>query len=417
MSQLRVLQVNHADIGGGGAAIAGYRLHRQLLGAGVDSTMIVGTKSADDDRVKELSHPRLIRRPLRSALWRMGLNELDGIGAYTLSRREEFQRNDVVHYHAIHGSYFSYPVMPRLTRQKPSVMTLHDMWPLTGHCSFSFDCERWRTGCGSCPYPETFPAVHRDVTSVEWRLKHRLWESSELTIVSPSEWLAEIARASMLGRFDVRVIPHGIDTSTFAPSDVQGARELLRLPHDRMLIMFSAASLADKRKGADLVLDTLLRLPPAVRRQCGVVLMGHAGSAIREALEPAGFSVSDFGYIGNDHFKALLFAASDVFVFPTRADNSPLVVLESLACGTTVVSFDVGGLNEMVRVDQTGILAPPEDTGGMADALVTLFENPDLRNKLGENGRTMAIEEFNVDLAASRHIVLYRELLAKGGSS
>ncbi len=414
---MRVLQVNHADSGGGGASIAGYRLHRALRTAGVHSTMIVGTKATNDDDVAQLRSWRTLRRPLKAVTEGLGLNELDGVGAYSLVRRGDFAAADVVHYHAIHGGWFSYPAMPRATSAKPSVLTLHDLWPLTGHCSFSFECDRWRHGCGSCPHPEVFPAIRRDATAVEWRVKDRVWKACALTVVSPSAWLADVARHSMLGRFDVEVIPHGIDTDVFAPTTAATARAALRLPRDGPVVMFAASSVADRRKGGDLVLAAIDALAPTTRKALTVILMGGHGDTMSAPLADAGCQVADFGFVPSDRLKALLYSAADLFIFPTRADNSPLVALESLACATPVVSFDVGGVAEMVRPGETGLLAPPEDVGALAEAVNTVLEDDALRAKLGLGARSMAVDEFAEGLAARRHIELYARLLDRAGTS
>ncbi|HWG72581.1 MAG TPA: glycosyltransferase [Acidimicrobiales bacterium] len=411
----RVLIINHADVGGG-AAIAGYRLHEALLQAGIASSMLVGTKGSHDETVAQLRAWRTVRRPLGAITKRLGLNELDGIGAYSVSRRQDFRSCDVVHYHAIHGSYFSYPVMPSLTKAKPAVISLHDMWPLTGHCSFSFECDRWRAGCGRCPHPEAFPSIRRDATAIEWRLKDRLWDASRMTVISPSAWLADMARESMLGRFEVEVIPHGIDTETFAPVDRSAARAALRLPPEGPVIMFAAASVTDKRKGADLVPGVLDRLPARTRRRCVVVLMGDRGPELGDTLRAAGYRVADFGYVASDNLKAALYSAADVFVLPTRADNSPLVVLESLACGTVVVAFAVGGVGELVRHDRTGLVAPAGDVEGLALCLSAVIDDAGLRSRLGDSAREMVLAEFTYKLAAERHRRLYDRVIGLRGN-
>jgi glycosyltransferase involved in cell wall biosynthesis len=410
----KVLLVNHAD-GGGGAAVAAHRLHVALRRAGVDSSMLVGTKTSHDVWISQLRQWRMVRRPIRAVTDRLGLNELDGIGAYTVGRRDDFEAADIVHYHAIHGSWFSYPVMPLLTRQKPSVMTLHDMWAFTGHCTFSFECGRWQSGCGHCPHPEAFPSIRRDATAVEWKFKDRVWSGSRLTIVSPSEWLAALARRSMLGRFPVTVIPHGIDTEVFRRIDPVAARTALRLPLDDPIVLFAASSVADRRKGADLVTSTLKGLPEPLRKRTTVALLGDGGPQMAAQLGETGCLVADLGYVASDRLKAVIYSAADVFVFPTRADNSPLVVLESLACGTPVASFDVGGVNELVHAGVTGLLAEPEDVVDLAVQLRRLLEDADLRGRLGDQARQTVVREFPQDLAADRHRQLYAELLGEAG--
>lgn len=417
--RLRVLLLNHADVGAGGAAVAGYRLHRSLLAAGVDSTLLVGAKASNDPTVTSLDHPRLASRVIRKAGHELGLNELDGIGAYGLARSSLARRADVIHAHAVHGSWFSYPAMARLSRETPTVLTLHDMWPFTGHCSFSFECDRWRRGCGNCPHREVFPAVKRDATAVEWRLKQAVWKRSQLVIVSPSQWLADLAAQSTLGHFDVRVIPHGIDTEEFAPRPRAACRAALGVAPDNTALLFTAASLqgsggADPadRKGVDLLLAALAAIPVAVRGSCTLMLMGGAGQEMATTLRADGYQVVEVGYVVSDPLKSFVYSAADLFVFPTRADNAPLVVLESLACGTPVASFDVGGLAEMVRGGQTGTLARPGDVATLTANLVDLIGDPARLAAMRPHCRALVETEHPAALAATRHIDLYTELTA-----
>lgn len=417
---LRVLLLNHVDVGAGGAAVAGMRLHRSLLDAGVDSTLLVGHKAGTEATVVELDHPRAARRVLRKLGYEVGLNELEGLGAHRLPRSELVRQADVVHAHAVHGSWFSYPALARLSRGTPTVLTLHDMWPFTGHCSFSFECDRWRTGCGSCPHPEVFPAIKRDATAVEWRVKDAVWARSRLVVVSPSRWLADLARESTLGRFEVQVIPHGIDTAEFAPRDRQECRAALGVPEDRTALLFTAASLltrrsggdAADRKGVDLLLAALLRVPPPLRGRCTLLLMGSQGQAMAGTLRSAGYDVVEVGYVASDPLKSFVYSAADLFVFPTRADNAPLVVLESLACGTPVATFDVGGLSEMVRAGETGTVAPPEDVHALAADLMAMIEHPERLAAMRTRCRFDVEADHRAEAAAARHVELYEKLTA-----
>lgn len=414
---MRVLQLNHADVVGGGAAIACYRLHTSLRRFGVDSRLCVGTKASADETVEVLRQPRGARRALVKVGHELGLNELGGIGAYQLAHSDAVREADVVHAHALEGGWFSYPAMIRISATKPTVMTLHDMWPLTGHCSFAYDCGRWRSGCGRCPHPDTFPSVKRDATWVEWRLKKAVWTRSDLTIVAPSRWLAEEAATSTMGRFPIHHVPLGIDEEVFAPQPRDARRDELGIPEGNLALMFAAASLGlsrsgeINRKGSDLLLAALEALPQGVRQTSSTILMGASGAAMGARLRDGGFHVVDAGYVPDDAEKAALYGAADVFVCPTRADNSPLVVLEAMACGTPVAAFDVGGVSELVRHGDTGMLVAPGDVIALGDALVTAAQDREALHAMGRRARALIELEHREALAVDRHRSLYEELV------
>jgi glycosyltransferase involved in cell wall biosynthesis len=414
---VRVLQLNHADQVGGGAAIAGLWLHQGLQRAGVESRLLVGTKAGQDPTVHRLE-PVRGTRVLRKLVRELGLTELGDVASYKVRRSEDLRWADVVHAHAIHGGWFSYPAIAGITRAKPTVLTLHDMWPFTGHCSFSYDCERWRTGCGSCPYPETFPGIERDGTAVEHRIKRRVWGRSDLVVVTPSRWLADLARESMLGRFDVRVIPHGIDTATFAPApDRAAVRARLGVPEGHTALMFAATALARPhgdeldRKGGDLLMAALAGLSPSARQRCTAILMGGGSADMAARLRAAGFHVVDAGWVMDESTKAELYSAADAFVFPTRADNAPLVIVEALACGTPVVSFDVGGVGEAVRAGETGVVVPPGDIAALTEVLERAVGDVSSLGAPREACRAVVEREHPEALAVARHLALYEELL------
>ncbi len=407
-----MLHLNHTDTGRGGAAAAGLRLHRSLVDIGVDSRMAVGTKESTDGLVEQMARRPMMQHQIRRIGWRAGLNEIEGVGAYGLPRRASFRDADVLHLHALQGGWFSYPAVPWLTRRKPAVLTLHDMWPVTGHCSFSFGCERWQTGCGSCPHPDVYPAIRRDATHLEWRVKRALWARSHLIAVAPSHWLAGVAAKSMLEPAEIRVIPYGLDLEVFAPRDREAARAGFGVPDDAVAILYSAASVADRRKGADLVHRSLGALSPELRRSCVVLLMGDRGEEAAAPLRAAGYRVIDLGYIDDDDAKAKVYSAADLLIFPTRADNSPLVVLESLACGTPVVAFGVGGLAETVKDGDTGIIVAPENVAALTAAVARLASDADLRAGLRPRCRSHMVARHERGAIARAHRSLYEEALA-----
>jgi glycosyltransferase involved in cell wall biosynthesis len=413
---MKVLLLNHAERTGGGAAIAGLRLHQGLQRGGVDSRLLVGIKSSDDPTIVPLPAVRGTR-VLKKLTREIGLTELADVASFRVRRGPDVEWADVIHAHAVHGSWFSYPAMSALSRTRPTVLTLHDMWPFTGHCSFSYDCERWRTGCGHCPYPETFPGIERDATALEWKLKRRVWNRSELVVVAPSRWLVELAQASTLGRFDVRLIPYGIDTTTFAPGDRPALRAGLGIPEGNTVLMFAATNLGRPhgkeidRKGGDLLMGALSAMAPEARARCSTILMGGVSDAMAAHLRSEGFHVVDAGWVEDEQVKADLYGAADLFVFPTRADNSPLVILEALACGTPVVSFDVGGVRDTVRPGETGILLPLGDVEALTGVLESAAADVASIGISREACRSMIERDHGEALHVARHVALYEELL------
>ncbi|NER97456.1 MAG: glycosyltransferase [Symploca sp. SIO1B1] len=406
---MNVLLINQSDIAGG-AALAGYRLHQGLLAQGIDSHLLAGTVKTNSDRVKVFPRRGKIEKQLQvlGVASGFGLNELNYIGTFSVPQHNFYKSADILNFHNLHTGYFNYLGISSLTKNKPAVFTLHDMWAFTGHCSYSYDCDRWKTGCGKCPYPNTYPPVSKDNTNLEWKLKNWTYSRSNLNIVAPSKWLYEQAQQSMLSRFPIHHIPNGIDTEAYQPIDRELCRSMLDIPPGKKVLMFGAESLKDARKGGDLLLKALSSLPTSLKAETVLLTIGNGGETIPKAAE---MQTVNLGFVGGDRLKSVAYSAADLLVFPTRADNLPLVLQESLACGTPMVSFKVGGVPDLVRPGITGYLATAEYAEDMSKGIVELLEDDNLREQMSKNCRAIALQEYALEIYAQRYITLYKQVL------
>lgn len=400
---LNVLHISTSDAGGGSARSAA-RLHAQLRRLGLGSRMLVGERRTDDPDVRPLKRGpgwRAADRICGAVFDSLDLQYWLYPSSFGVAGDPWFREADVVQLFNTHGSYFSLAALPRLSRLRPLVWRLSDMWPLTGHCSYSFECERFKLGCGSCPHLDVYPRLRRDTTALLWRRKRSLYARSRLTVVAPSRWLEGLARSSpLLGRFEVRRIPNGVDLERFRPVEGAEARRELGLDPGRPLVLFSAPDLSDRRKGGRVLEEALGRLDGVDFDL--VVTGGNAGR-----LPPRARLL---GRLDDERRLALSYAAADLFCLPTLADNLPNAVVESLACGTPCVSFAVGGIPDVVRHLETGWLAAPGDPAGLAEGIRTLLADEGLRARLARRARETAERELGAELEARRFAELYEEL-------
>jgi glycosyltransferase involved in cell wall biosynthesis len=410
---MKVLHINQSDVGGG-AAIAGYRLHQGLLQQGVDSKLLVGLPQTTDPRVA-----RVPRRnyPLAGLLKKitddLGLNYVSHLATWKIPSHKFYQEADILNFHNLHTGYFNYLFLPYLTRNKPAIYTLHDMWSFTGHCAYSFDCSRWQKGCGQCPYPDAYPAIKRDNTELEWKLKKWIYEQANLIIVTPSQWLMNQAKLSILNRFAIYWIPNGLDTNLYVPLNKQECRRCLQIGNYQYVLLTSSLNLQDPRKGTDLLIKAVNFLPDHLKRDTILLVMGSGGELIKSEIQT---DVMAFGYVGIDQLKVMIFAAADLFTLPTRADNLPLVLQEAMACGTPTVAFNVGGVPDLVRPGITGLLAEPENPQDLARKIEQLLVDRETRQKMSQNCREVAVQEYDLALQAQRYIQIYQQALANFSS-
>ncbi len=409
---MRIVHLNLTD-SGGGAAIAARRLHVQLRREGHDSRMLVWRKYTDDRTVQIFD-----KRPLPRAVSQLAGRTLDAWGmqylfhpaSMTLPDHPWVRDADVINLHLSHGSYLSTRVLPELSRRAPIVWTMHDMWAATGHCAFAAadECDHWLSGCGHCPRLDDSPAIRFDTTHMLWRLKSRTYGRSRLTVVCPSAWLADkMVQSPLLRRFPIHTVANGLDTEVFRPLPKAVAREALRLPQDRTLLMFGAAALHSVRKGAQLLERALAALPEDVRANLTLLLVGAQSE--RSTPSWGNLPVVEMGGVDSEVLMALCYAAADIFVMPSLAENLPNSLVEALACGTPCVCYAIGGCPEIVEHMRTGYLARPGDVADLAQGITFLARETSARSEMGERASLYARRTFDARHIAARYLEIYEE--------
>lgn len=254
---------------------------------------------------------------------------------------------DVVHLHNLHGYYINIELLFEYLRDagKPVIWTLHDCWPFTGHCvHFELaECDRWKTGCYACPRTKSYPAsLGRDRSKKNYAQKKAAFTAvKKMTIVTPSQWLAELVKQSYLGENDVYVIPNGIDLTVFKPTE-GNFREEYGLQDKK--IVLAVASAWGKNKG----LYDLFKLADMLGEEYRVVIVGLKPEQMHRIPE----NVTGITRTNNVQQLAHIYTTADVFVNPTYQDTYPTVNLEAQACGTPVITYRTGGSPESVPAEQ-----------------------------------------------------------------
>jgi glycosyltransferase involved in cell wall biosynthesis len=458
--KLSIAHVGTIDEGGGAAAVAG-GLMRASRARGHEAWHLVGRKRSADPHVVVLpDDDRLLFRAtgytaVQTALRRLagrfpdrgfgragrvlrlathpralaarfsGLDDDDFPATVRLVDRLAITP-DIVHLHNLHGGFFNLRALTTISARVPTFVTMHDMWMLTGHCAHSLGCERWTTGCGSCPDLHLDPAVRRDATDANWRTKQATYAGSRLHVATPSRWLSEKLDRSMLrpAIASRRVIPNGVDTAIFRPADRTTVRRQLGLPLDRPIVMLTTGSRGSMWKDDATLRDTMRR----ISRQDPVLPVLFLAIGRESAVTGShGAETRSIAFQYDPRTMAQYYQAADLYLHASRADTAPLAVLEAMACGTPVVATRIGGIPEQITsasiealrgddpdglADATGVLVTPQSGKEMADATTALIGRPEMRARLARNAVRSVVSCFSLDRQVERYLEWYEEVLA-----
>lgn len=250
---------------------------------------------------------------------------------------------DIIHLHNIHGYYVNIEILFKYLKEsgKQVVWTLHDCWSFTGHCSYFtyVNCNKWQKKCHNCPQKKEYPSsLLFDHSNKNYHRKKNIFTSIEnMTIITPSKWLADLCKQSYLAKYPIEVIHNGIDISIFK-STTSNFKDKYGINEEKFIL--GLASVFDTRKG----FETFLKLRKDLDSKIGIVLIGLTKKQIQEL--PKGIIGIERTSNRNELVEA--YSAADVFVNPTLEDNYPTTNLEAIACHTPVVTNDVGGCIETI---------------------------------------------------------------------
>ncbi|MDZ4851318.1 MAG: glycosyltransferase [Pirellulaceae bacterium] len=374
---MKILHVGYSDLMGGGN-IAAYRIHRAMVDEGYDSTMVVARKVSSDNTViapgffrfdisRRLLHRagRLMHK-IRFGRGSKGL-EYDAIGINVQKIATRLKAN-IVNLHWTHCSFVALRSVGQT--EVPVVWTLHDMLNFTGGCHYTQDCRQFERRCGGCPLLGNL-ASSNDASRQIMSLKEKWLAKKPEAIVAPSRWMKkEVQLSSLLRNRRVEHISYSLGEHWFDELDRERIRREIGVPDGYMSLMFASNSGAsDTRKGFDLLDEAMKIMRRKWPEQKMVVLVaGGLKSNVPKTIQD-GVLQLDLGRLSVETEMRHAYASADVFVAPSRQDNLPLVVMESLACGTPVVGFRIGGFPDMITEPAMGYLAKPFDVGELADGI------------------------------------------------
>lgn len=330
-----------------------------------------------------------------------------GFGSYfetkKLVKKMKSINPDIIHLHNVHGYYLHIDVLFQFLKEckKPVVWTLHDTWAITGHCAYFeyVNCQKWITGCYQCPQTKEYPkSVLLDASKKNYNDKRQLFASlPNLTIVTPSTQLAKLVEQSFLGKYAIKTIHNGIDLNVFKPLSNDYFKEIHALGNK---VILGVASKWEKRKG----LDSFVQLSSMLDETYQIVLVGVSDDQ-KKSLPS---SIKSIRRTSNIEELASIYASADVFVNPTLEDTFPTTNLESLACGTPVITYKTGGSPESIT-KETGLVVEKNNIKELHQAIETMLSQE--KSAFTTSCVKHATMMYNKDDRYRDYIHLYKSLI------
>lgn len=287
-----------------------------------------------------------------------------------LVRELEIWKPDIVNIHNLHGYYIHigelFDYLKRM--QIPVVWTFHDCWPFTGHCAHfeRVGCDRWKSECFNCPNRNGYPtSFFVDRSTQNFRKKKEIFNGlNNLTIVTPSQWLAKHVANSFLSAYPIKLIYNGVDLNVFKPhNNAENVRFKYGLS-DKAIVL-GVANTWKKRKA----LKDFIALGDMLHKDIQIVLIGMTAEQARDLPQ----NIKAISRTENQQELAVLYSAADVFVNPTYIDNFPTTNIEALACGTPVITYRTGGSPEAIDTE-TGVVVEKGDMEGLKATIERIVE-------------------------------------------
>jgi len=397
---MKILQINTSYINGGSTGRIVYDLSQVIQKENIESYVGFGyeyVQTNDVNTYKIETIPELKLSILKTRLFGKHGFYNKGVTRNFLDWVDKI-KPDVIHLHNLHNHYLNIEILFEYIKKHdiPVVWTLHDCWSFTGWCAY-FDysnCDKWLTGCHNCPSLRDYPYTWFFDRSKEiYNDKAKIFgDVNNLTIITPSNWLAKLVKQSILKEYVVKVINNGIDLMAFKPtaSDFRKNNGL-----ENKIIVLAMAMQLNKRKGVDY----LLRLPALLSDDYCLVLVG-----IEESQRKFLPAKNCIGIKKTNNIDELvqIYSASDMFVNPTLEDNFPTTNLEALACGTPVITFNTGGSPESVD-ESVGVVVKK----GSMDELVNAIKKV---SEIGKEKYTaLCVERANLYYGKEKQYLKYIE--------
>jgi len=401
---MKVLHICTSDRGGAGNAA--YRIHLGLKLLDAKSKMLVLKRTLPDKHVEKFEGVKRTSNTYKKTSFKKHDFFSDDRTGYRIAGHPLVTEADIIHLHWIAGMVDYRDFFCHIN--KPVVWTLHDENPFTGGCHFTNGCEKYVTGCGSCPQLES--KKKNDLSRGIFKRKERAYNKKQIHFVVLSKYSKMRAgKSALLKAFKISMIPHGVPEDIFRRRNRNYSRDKLKLPRDKTIILFGS-DYKTARKGLVYLARSMKHLlKEKDLSKVALVVFG----AYRDIDIPfiPGLKTYNLGYFFFEDHLSLAYSSADITVVPSLEESFSFLCVESMACGIPVVGFNVGVIPELVIPHKTGLVVEVKDYRDMADKIEYMIDYPGKRRQMGRNARKLIEEKYSLKGQAKRYRALYAKIL------
>jgi glycosyltransferase involved in cell wall biosynthesis len=399
---INIIQINATDSIIGGASRIAQDLHSyfKIFPNDYVSKMFVGLKFTSDKDIME------IKNSIFSKIFsRIFADDTRFFSSDSILQTKEYNDGDIINMHNIHGWYFNLDTLKKIARDKKVVWTLHDMWAITPHCAHSYNSPL-NNGFYECRSNNDYPQTLWDNNNQLKIRKRQIYKDLDIDIVVPSKWLLEKVKSSVLKDKRIHLIYNGIDTNVFKRIDKIDAREKLGLPRDQKIALFIAnKGCSNNFKGGHFFMNLIKDF----RSNVEVLFL-----IIGEEVEYQDNNVIYRKNVSQKEVVATYMSACDFLIFPSLAENFPLVILEAMSCGLPVISFDVGGVKEVVEHMENGYIARYGDYEDLKRGFIMMLGfSKEMIQRIEERSVIKIRENFSLEKMVGDYMNLYKKIIYK----
>lgn len=405
---MNIAYINNIDLPG--KRFNGFDLQKMLNEKGITSRQIVMDKLSDDNNVISLQRyesDSFMRKLCIELEEELSLQSVIYPFAKKLEKMKEFQDADIAHFHLIFNQFLSLYDLVDIFNSKPTVLSIHDPWFLTGHCIYPVECKKWLEGCKECSHLDRISKINKQMTDSIWNIKRDLYKKiKDIDIVVYSKWMLDLLKKSPLTQHfkNIHLINFGIDLNKFYKNkNLKETRKIYNINQDDFVIMFREDP--QEWKGLEYIKKMLRKL--SVKKKVSIITVGATG--LLEDLRDK-YDIYEYGWINDDDKLAELYSISDLFLMPSVAESFGLMAIEAMASSLPVIVFEGTALPSVTFANKCGISLKKEDEKAFVNAVEGLINNPKECIRLGNLGRKLAEENYDINIYNNNMINLYKEV-------